>query len=241
MTGGRFYEEPDSQSAIRSAPAVLRNCSPIGDMLADWLPESGTVLEIASGTGEHALAFATRFANLTWQPSDRDPLALASIAARQRGGPLNLCQPLTIDAELPDWPNASADAMLCINIDSCSCDEPKTPEKRGYSAVLCMNMVHISPWTAALGLLNGSAKVLKPGGALILYGPWLQAGVTTAPSNVAFDQSLKERDPAWGLRSVEDLEAEAVKRGFALEQVRHMPANNLMLLLRLLPVDAEAG
>ena len=208
MTGGRFYEEPDSQSAIRSAPAVLRNCSPIGDMLADWLPESGTVLEIASGTGEHALAFATRFANLTWQPSDRDPLALASIAARQRGGPLNLCQPLTIDAGLPDWPNASADAMLCIN------------------------MVHISAWTCAVGLLEGASRLLGPGAPLILYGPWIVEGVETAPSNLAFDAELKECDPRWGLRSLADFKVEAAERGLAMEQSRTMPANNAMLLFR---------
>lgn len=106
--------------------------------------------------------------------------------------------------------------------------------------VLCINMVHISPWSAALGLLDGAARVLHAGGALILYGPWLRADTTTAPSNLAFDQQLRERDPEWGLRKVEDFEAEALKRGFVLEQARPMPANNLMLLFRLTDHPAEA-
>ena len=126
-----------------------------------------------------------------------------------------------------------ADAILSIKMDSDSCDDPKPAEKGGFDVVLNLNMVHISPWSAALGLLDGTAKVLKRGGALILYGPWLQAGVETAPSNLAFDQQLRERDPEWGLRRVEDFDAAASERGFALEQTRAMPANNLMLLFRL--------
>lgn len=103
----------------------------------------------------------------------------------------------------------------------------------GFSAVLCINMIHIAPWSAALGLLDGAAKVLRPRGALILYGPWLQADIPTAPSNRAFDEDLRSRDPEWGLRRVEAFEAEAVKRGFVLEETRTMPANNLMLLFHL--------
>ncbi len=117
---------------------------------------------------------------------------------------------------------------------------PKTAEKGGFDVVLNLNMVHISPWSAALGLIDGAARVLKPGGALILYGPWLKADVSTAPSNLAFDQQLRERDPEWGLRKVEDFEAEAVKRSFVLEQVHPMPANNLMLLFRLADQPDEA-
>ena len=118
-------------------------------------------------------------------------------------------------------------------MDSDSCDEQETTENCGFDVVLNLNMVHISPWSAALGLLDGAARVLKRGGALILYGPWLRAGVETAPSNLAFDQQLRERDPEWGLRRVEDFDAAASNRGFALEQTRAMPANNLMLLFRL--------
>ena len=203
-------------------------------MLEEWLPVSGTVLEIASGTGEHAVYFAERFPNLKWQPSDIYPDAIASIAAwRSAAGLENICPPLTIDAATTDWVMDRADAVLSIKMDSDSCDDSKPAEKGGFDVVLNLNMVHISPWSAALGLLDGAARVLKRGGALILYGPWLRAGVETAPSNLAFDQQLRQRDPAWGLRHVDDFEAAASERGLVLEQTRAMPANNLMLLFRL--------
>ena len=189
----------------RQAPAAARNVEPIGDALAQWLPASGTVFEIASGTGEHALAFARRFANLDWQPSDPDPEAMASIEAWRAGAPTNLHSPLHIDARSDDWPVERADAILCIN------------------------MVHISPWESAIGLLDGAHRVLKPGGSLILYGPWVEAAVETAPSNMAFDQSLRTRNAEWGLRRVEDFAAEASARGLILGGRREMPSNNIML------------
>jgi hypothetical protein len=202
--------DPDSSvSGARSSPAVARNREPIAAVLAEWLPIQGLVLEVASGSGEHALAFAQRFTHLDWQPSDPDPTALASIEAWRAGGPSNLRPPKRLDAAAPAWPVTQADAVLCIN------------------------MVHISPRNAMLGLLDGSARLLEEGGPLILYGPWLQASVPTEASNLAFDRQLKERDPAWGLRSVEEFEAEAETRVFRLEEVRSMPAHNLMLLLRL--------
>ncbi|HEY0628363.1 MAG TPA: DUF938 domain-containing protein [Sphingomicrobium sp.] len=189
----------------RMAPAAARNVEPIGDVLAEWLPASGLVLEIASGTGEHALAFARRFPHLEWQPSDRDAAALASIAAWQHEGPTSLHPPVHLDVCAADWPVARADALLCVN------------------------MVHIAPWEASLGLLDGAAKLLEPEGPLILYGPWRQAGVPTAPSNEAFDASLRERDARWGLRLVEDFAAEAELRGFVLVDRVAMPSNNFML------------
>jgi len=205
----RFYETPAS-GARRSAPAAGRNREPIADVLREWLPARGLVLEIASGTGEHAVYFAERFPALEWQPSDVHAEALQSIAAWRSAATLpNLRPPLTIDAAAPDWPIGAADAVLNLN------------------------MVHISPWSAAIGLITGASKVLKRRGALILYGPWLQAGAETAPSNLAFDQQLRQRDPEWGLRCVEDFEVAASERGFELEQIRAMPANNLMLLFRL--------
>jgi hypothetical protein len=208
----RFYEAAAGANARRSAPAALRNREPIAAVLREWLPPSGFVLEVASGTGEHAIHFAGQFPSLEWQPSDPDPRALASITAwSEASGLANVRPPLELDAAAPDWPIERADAVLCIN------------------------MVHISPWSAALGLLDGSAKVLPPGGSLILYGPWLQADVPTATSNLQFDEDLKSRDPAWGLRNVETFAAEATRRGFVLEEVRSMPANNLMLLFRLAP------
>lgn len=189
----------------RQAPAAARNVDPIGDVLDRWLPPSGLVLEIASGTGEHALAFARRFANLDWQPSDADRDALASIAAWQAEGPANLRPPFLLDVCASEWPVPAADAILCIN------------------------MVHISPWASSLGLLDGAARMLRNGAPLILYGPWLEADVEAAPSNLAFDQSLRARDSQWGLRLVEDFAAEALSRGFVLAARQPMPANNLML------------
>jgi Protein of unknown function (DUF938) len=192
-----------------SSPAAARNTVPIGAALAEWLPVGGLVLEIASGSGEHAVAFARRFPGLCWQPSDPDPQARASIAEwREVEGPPNLLAPLAIDVCDPTWPVENADAVVSIN------------------------MVHISPWEASIGLIDGAARVLGEQGVLILYGPWLVDGIETAPSNLAFDADLKARDPRWGLRRVRDFADAAAERGFALEDQRAMPANNRMLLFR---------
>jgi SAM-dependent methyltransferase len=204
----RFYEAAAS-GARRSAPAALRNREPIAQVLEEWLPPHGLVLEIASGTGEHVTYFAERFPALEWQPSDIHPDALASIASWRSEARLpNIRLPLALDAAAADWPIERADAILSIN------------------------MVHISPWESALGLLEGAARLLNPDAPLILYGPWIAAGVPTAESNLAFDADLKRRDPAWGLRKVEDFAAAAKERTLILEQIRAMPANNTMLLLR---------
>src|SRR6476469_2522119 len=204
----RFYEAPAS-GFRRSAPAALRNREPIAEVLSEWLPPSGLVLEIASGSGEHAIHFAERFPELEWQPTDIHADALASIAAwRDERRPPNLRPPLTLDAASANWPIDRADAVLSIN------------------------MVHISPWASALGLLSGASRLLESGAPLIMYGPWLQSGVSTVESNLAFDSDLKLRDPEWGLRRVEDFAAAADERGLALQTTRAMPANNLMLLLR---------
>jgi hypothetical protein len=193
-----------------SAPAAIRNREPIAAVLADWLPGNGLALEVASGSGEHAVFFAAAFPNLDWQPTDPDPGAVSSIEAwRADSGLANLREPAILDATASTWPVERAEAVLNIN------------------------MVHISPWEAALGLLDGAARVLPPGGPLILYGPWLVDGVDTAPSNLAFDADLKRRNPAWGLRRVEDFASEAKARGFVLGDQRAMPANNRMLLFLL--------
>jgi hypothetical protein len=204
----RFYEGPSS-GARRSAPAALRNREPIAEVLREWLPDAGTVLELASGTGEHAVHFAERFPNLQWQPSDVHADALVSISAwREQAGLANLAAPLEIDAAASEWPIARADALLSIN------------------------MVHISPWSSALGLIAGAERILPPAAPLILYGPWLRAGIATAPSNLAFDSDLKRRDPRWGLREVGEFAEAAAARGLQLVETREMPANNLMLLFR---------
>lgn len=204
----RFYEAP-AAGARRSAPAALRNREPIAEVLREWLPASGLVLEVASGTGEHAVYFAEQFPNLEWQPSDVHPDALISITAWRDSARLsNVRKPVVLDAAASAWPVIEADAVLSIN------------------------MVHISPWISALGLIDGAARVLPLGGPLILYGPWLKDDVETVPSNLAFDADLRSRDPQWGLRRVEDFASAAATGGLTLEQTRAMPANNLMLLLR---------
>lgn len=191
-----------------SSPAAARNREPIAAVLTEWLPRHGLVLEVASGSGEHAVHFAQRFPDLDWQPSDPDPLAINSLEAwRADSGLANLREPVVLDASAGTWPVKRADAVLNIN------------------------MVHISPWEAALGLIEGAARVLPAGGRFILYGPWIVERVETAPSNLAFDGDLKRRNPAWGLRVVEDFAREAEKRGLMLEDQLDMPANNRMLLL----------
>jgi len=193
----------------RSAPHVARNADPIAEVLRSVLPKRGLVLEIASGTGEHALHFARAFPNLLWQPSDPDPASLRSIAAwRAESGLFNLLPPVSLDARAAEWPVEAADAILCIN------------------------MIHISPWASTLGLMRGAARLLAPNAPLYLYGPFLQSGVETAASNDAFDRSLRERDPNWGLRQLDEVTAQAGACGFALENVTPMPANNLSAVFR---------
>jgi hypothetical protein len=193
------------------APATLRNREPIAEVLVRELPASGTLLEIAAGTGEHAVFFAGRFSGLGWQPTDPSPEALASIAAYRdeyAGG--NLAQPLLLDAAASDrWPVVEAAAILCIN------------------------MVHISPWQATEGLFHGAARLLAgTGGPLILYGPYIERGVETAPSNLDFDASLKARNPAWGLRDADALDALADQHGLKRTARFALPANNIMLIYR---------
>jgi len=193
----------------RHSPAAERNRDPIAAVLSEVLPESGTILEVASGTGEHAAWFAALFPKLRWQPSDPDPESLASIRAwRAEAGLDNLLEPLLLDASAEPWPVDSADAILCVN------------------------MVHISPWTATVGLMRGAGRLLPAGGPLLLYGPYRRAGVPTAPSNEAFDASLRARDSRWGLRELETVEAEAEANGLGLDRVEPMPANNLTLVFR---------
>jgi hypothetical protein len=193
----------------RSAPHVARNAEPIAEVLREVLPERGLVLEVASGSGEHALAFARAFPKLLWQPSDPEPAALRSIEAwRGEAVLFNLLPPVALDARAAEWPVIQADAVLCIN------------------------MVHISPWAATVGLMRGAARLLEAGAPLYLYGPYRQAGVETAPSNEAFDESLRARDPEWGVRDLEAVAAEAEGRGFRLDGVTPMPANNLSVVFR---------
>nr|WP_298896974.1 DUF938 domain-containing protein [uncultured Altererythrobacter sp.] len=191
------------------APATLRNRDAIAAVLAKELPASGTVLEVASGTGEHAVYFASRFPDLIWQPSDPSEEALASIEAwRDVEGSANLLPPLQLDASSDQWPIDQADVIVCIN------------------------MVHISPWEASEGLFAGAARLLNGAAPLILYGPYIEPDVETAQSNLEFDASLKSRNPRWGLRSTMDVDRLAAQTGFKRANRYQMPANNLILVYR---------
>lgn len=195
--------------AKRHAPATLRNRDAILTVLHEELPSQGLVLEVASGSGEHAAYFATAMSELGWQPSDPDPAALASIDAWGADARTDNLRPaLKLDAASAEWPLARADAILCCN------------------------MVHIAPWSAAEGLFAGAGRLLPPGAPLILYGPFIEADVPTAESNLAFDVSLRERDPEWGLREVAALDVLADAAGLRRIRRNAMPANNLMLVWR---------
>lgn len=199
------------EGAKKHSPAAERNRVPILSALHNELPEKGTVLEIASGSGEHAVYFAQELPQLAWQPSDPDPEALASIAAyRAEYAGANLREPLLLDAAYPkSWPVKQADAIVCIN------------------------MIHVSPWEATLGLFEGAEAALSmTGGPLILYGPYIEPGVETAPSNLEFDESLKARNPEWGLRDTADVVELAKEHGFKWEARYKMPANNITLVFR---------
>lgn len=196
--------------AARHFPATARNRDFIRDVLARHLPASGTVLEIGSGSGEHALYFSEAFPDLVWQPSDPDPLNVASIAAWRDSVPDrgNLLPPLSINASDVVLPVDRADAMLCINV------------------------IHISPWDATEGLMRIAGSLLPAGGILYLYGPYRVGGVHTAPSNETFDADLRSRNETWGVRDLEAVVAEAGKHNLTLVETVEMPANNLSVVFR---------
>jgi len=195
-----------------TAPAVARNRDLILAVLREVLAAPGTVLEIASGSGEHAVHFASALPHLVWQPTDPDAQALRSITAYAARAQLpNLLPPLELDTTAAVWPVTQADAIVSIN------------------------MIHIAPWAAAEGLLAGAARLLPAGSPLYLYGPYREHGRHTAPSNAAFDESLRARDPAWGVRDLDEVAALAARHGFALERTVAMPANNLSVVFRRNP------
>ena len=198
--------DPDAR---RMAPATERNRAPILAVLRNVLPASGTVLEIASGTGQHAVHFAAAFPGLTWQPSDPDSAARESIAAwTAHAGLANVRAPLDLDVCRQPWGIDVADAIVCIN------------------------MLHISPWAAAEALFAGAGKLLKPGGVLYLYGPYRRGGAHTAPSNAAFDAQLRATDAEWGVRDMEDVAALGAAQGLCCDEPVPMPANNFSLVFR---------
>ncbi len=190
------------------ASATQRNREPILEVLKQVLPPSGTILEIASGTGEHAIYFAPRLSPRQWQPSDPNPQLRASIAAWTAQSTIdNLDPPLDLDVTASVW-----------------------PVEKPITAIVNINMIHISPWSACLGLMAGAKRILPPGGILYLYGPYKQGGEHTAPSNAAFDESLRAQNPEWGIRDLEEVVAAAKAQQLALVKTYQMPANNLSVI-----------
>ena len=209
MAGPKTFPEKGSPQpdARLFAPATQRNRQVILAQLSRALPGEGTVLEIASGTGENAVWFAQHLRPLRWQPSDADPAMRQSIAAHAAGADCaTLLPPLVLDVTGETWPIERAEAAVCINL------------------------LHIAPWRAAEGLFRGCAKILPPDGVLFLYGPYKRGGRHTAPSNAVFDDSLRARDPEWGVRDLDAVIALAESEGFALREVVEMPANNLSVV-----------
>lgn len=192
-----------------TSPSALRNRDPILAVLRRVLPARGSVLEVASGTGEHAVHFAAGLPALTWQPTDLDPDARRSVAAyRAASGLPNLLAPIELDASAPVWPVTHADAIVSLN------------------------MIHIAPWAAAEGLIAGAGRLLGAGSVLFLYGPFQESGRHSAPSNAAFDQSLRMRDPEWGVRDLDQVAELAGRHGLDLVERAAMPANNLSVIFR---------
>lgn len=191
-------------------PAPKRNKQPILEILDRVLPKQGTILEIGAGSGEHTATFAGHFADVTWQATDPEEEHRLSVQAWiDHAGITNALPPLELDTRRQPWPVAQADAVLCIN------------------------MIHISPWDSCLGLFAGASEILSPGGIVYLYGPFSIDGAHTAPSNATFDQSLKSRDPAWGVRDVGAVTAVAEAQHFRLIQQVEMPSNNLSLVFQI--------
>ncbi|MEO0440729.1 MAG: DUF938 domain-containing protein [Pseudomonadota bacterium] len=207
-SGSGLFPE-NGPNAQRHAPATLRNRDAIVEVLRDILPDRGTILEIASGTGEHAVYFSRTFPNLTFQPSDPDLENHQSISAwTAREERLNILPPLALDALHSEWNVA----------------EP--------AAILCINMLHIAPWEASIGLFEKASRLLKPGAPFYLYGPYFQADVPPTEGNLAFERSLKSRNLQWGIRDVADMDALAAQNGFRRESLIDMPANNISLIYR---------
>jgi SAM-dependent methyltransferase len=198
------------ENARRFAPATERNREPILAVLRRVLPATAAVLEVASGTGQHAVHFARAWPGVRWQPTDLDDEMLASIAAWTHAeGLANLAAPLRLDVTADPWPALGA-----------------------FDAIFCANMIHIAPWACCLGLLRGADAHLHAGGVLVLYGPFKIGGAHTAPSNAAFDADLRARDPSWGVRDLEAVAEAALAHALSLEERVAMPANNQTLVLR---------
>lgn len=196
------------------SPAADRNKEPILAVLRTVLGAGGAMLEIASGTGQHAVFFAQAFPGWTWQPTNLEEDMLPVIAERAaRAVVANVLPPLRLDVLEAQWPAP-----------------PGKPFTQRFDVIYCANMLHIAPWACCAGLMQGAARHLTPGGVLVTYGPYFEDGVPAAPGNIAFDESLRARDPAWGVRRLEDVVEQARRAGLSLRERHAMPANNLLLV-----------
>jgi SAM-dependent methyltransferase len=213
-------EAVPAHDARMSSPSALRNRGPILEVLRAHLPPSGTLLEVASGTGEHVVHFAGHLPGWKFQPSDLDADRRASVDA---------------------WAQGHARIRPAIPLDTTGSWPAGLLETGLFDAVLCVNMIHIAPWAATIGLVAGAASVLRPGGSLVLYGPFLQDGVATAPGNIAFDADLRARDPSWGIRDLASVRELAITAGFAAPCVIAMPANNLSVVFTFGKSPGKAG
>lgn len=211
--------------ARQYAPATQRNREPILEVLLQVLPPTGTILEVSSGTGEHAVFFAPRLYPRKWIPSDPNPIARDSIAAWQAQCPAdNLYPPIALDAR---------DSIWAVERD----ELPESLQDIDFKldpivAIVNINMIHIAPWAACLGLMAGARRILPPGGILYLYGPFKQGGKHTAPSNAAFDESLRMQNPEWGVRDLDEVVAVAQAQNLSLVGTYTMPANNLSVIFK---------
>ena len=198
-------------TTLPHSPAAERNRQPILEVLRRVLPAQGAALEIASGTGQHAAWFAAGLPGWRWQPTEGDAAMLPAIAG-WTAGLSNVAPPVLLDVMAAQWPSAAK------------------PFMQRFDAIFCANLLHISPWPVCAALMQGAARHLAPGGVLVTYGPYFEDGVQTAPSNTAFDESLRARDPRWGIRRLEDVAAQARAAGLLLRERHAMPANNLLLV-----------
>ena len=208
------------------SPAAERNLQPILQTLQVLLPATGRALEVASGTGQHVAGFAAALPGWTWQPSDHDPANLESIAAwAAQAGVRNVLAPVPLDVRAARWPG-----------------EAPAENPAPWDLVYCANLLHIAPWDCCAALVRGAARTLAPHGLLVTYGPYLEGGVQTAPGNLEFDASLRQRNPAWGLRRLEDVVQQAAQAGLQLNARHRLPANNLLLVFtRRLPDSMPAN